>query len=118
MTDEWDLDVTKVSRALFGRGIRLKILLYLRCQTEPFFYSHIADELEIPPQYVGKEFMTYKALGLITEAPELRDDYVRRTAIWCRKNELCPLWKIIDAASTVLDISDSVETLAVELDTE
>lgn len=90
--------VHRVGNGLFGRGIRLKLALWVRDQKSPFFQAQAGREVDIPVQYLRAELARLAELGLIAQLPGEPGD--RRLFYEVVSDN--PLWEVFDAARRAL----------------
>jgi DNA-binding MarR family transcriptional regulator len=84
---------------LFGRGLRLRVSLWVQQSTLPsFFAAVLAEDLKVPPSNVSQELDRLAVLGMIKQLPTQRGDRAKRF-----EKTSSPLWAIISAVSQVLD---------------
>lgn len=85
--------------ALFGRSLRLRVLLWVRERREVFFQSEAARGVDYSgASAVAKELDTLETLGMIRKFGRPtntgRQNYVRTDSSW---------WSIVDATRAALD---------------
>jgi hypothetical protein len=91
------VDVELVGRNLFGRRLRLRVLLWVLSADETFFLKEAADEIGYSASGVRDEFERLVDLGMLLRNPPLAGD--RRT-YYSRTDS--PLWDIIEATRLAL----------------
>ncbi|MGC1185190.1 MAG: hypothetical protein WBA31_08585 [Candidatus Dormiibacterota bacterium] len=97
-SENYARDVHRVGNGLFGRGIRLKLALWVRDQKSPFFQSQAGREVDIPVQYLRAELARLAELGLVAQLPSDPGD--RRLFYEVVSDN--PLWEVFDAARRAL----------------
>ncbi len=97
-----------VGSALFGRAIRLRLLVWVRTHDEPFFQSQAARAIDYSGvSAVAKELDMLERLGMVRKfgRPNRtgRQNYLREDA---------PLWAVVDATLAAIDASQGGDAAA------
>ncbi len=91
--------VDAVGDQLFGRALRLRVLLWVRDHTAVFFQGEAARGVEYSQAAVAKELATLEALGMVRK--------FGRPNNAGRQNYLAvdsPLWAVVDAARAAMEV--------------
>ena len=87
----------EVSRLLFGRAMRLPILMWIRDRNDPaFFQGEVHAATNYPQSAVADELTRFDELGLIA-----KQERANGRQYYQRLDE-SPLWDIVDAARSAV----------------
>ena len=87
-----------VSRLLFGRAMRLPILIWIRGREDPVFYQgEVHTATKYPQSAVAEELTRFDDLGLVAKQGRVtgRQYYLRQ--------DQSALWDVVDAARLAIE---------------
>jgi hypothetical protein len=89
------MDLPAVSEGLFGRGMRLPLLMWIRRRDDPLFYITEARKgTGFEHAHVQKELKTLVGLGMLARLPVER----KNERQYFRVNSDSILWRFVDVA--------------------
>ena len=87
---------------LFGRAMRLPVLMWIHARADPAFYQgEVHTETGYPQSAIADELSRFADIGLISRTGRIdhgRQYYVR--------DDASPLWGIVDTARLALETAD------------
>jgi hypothetical protein len=97
------VDLERLSEGLFGRGMRLPVLVWIRARGESAFHiSEASRATGYAHQHVKKELDTLVDLGFLSAVPTVR----RNDPKFFHPEVSYPLWAVADTVTTLVRRGD------------
>jgi hypothetical protein len=93
------VDAEEISALMFGRAMRLPVLLWLRQRNDPSMYlTEARNATGYEAQHLADELERLAKLGMVSKLERQR----KNDRQYFVRNDGSPLWSIVDAAGTAL----------------